>query len=231
MLPALAWRCASSESGRNRLQARSMASISVRSMRSASSACDGSGTTTVAVVPRARNDRVVRLEWRRRHGGRAHRDVPPEVTTGRFFVVVGGDVVVVVVVGGEWLWLAMSMPRRCTGYRRSGVVVGGDDVVVVEVLVPKGTWVGASGGRARPGVLFGHHHADGDGGPGGHQGSGTGQPPKAGFGAPPGLRGVGLAGRSSPVPSSERHRPMEAAARHIRLRASCAIFCEAVSHS
>jgi hypothetical protein len=56
--PALAWKCASSESGRKRLQARSMASVSARRMRSASSARDGSGTTTVAVVPKARKDRV-----------------------------------------------------------------------------------------------------------------------------------------------------------------------------
>jgi hypothetical protein len=42
--PALAWKCASSESGRKRLQARS--------------ARDGSDTTTVAVVPKARKDRV-----------------------------------------------------------------------------------------------------------------------------------------------------------------------------
>ena len=35
-----------------------MASVSARRMRSASSACDGSATTTVAVVPKARKDRV-----------------------------------------------------------------------------------------------------------------------------------------------------------------------------
>ena len=33
-----------------------MASISARRMRSALSTCDGSGTTMVAVVPRARNE-------------------------------------------------------------------------------------------------------------------------------------------------------------------------------
>lgn len=59
MRPALAWRWASSESGRKRLQARSMASVSVRRMPSASIARDGSVTTTVAVVPRARKDRAV----------------------------------------------------------------------------------------------------------------------------------------------------------------------------
>ena len=82
------------------------------------------------------------------------------------------------------------------------------------------------GGRAGPGVLFGHHHADGDGGSGRHQGGGTGQSPKTGVGALPGLGevagGVELIGHRS----SDQHRSMEAALVSLSLKSSCALICE-----
>ena len=57
--PDWSWSDSISESDRNRLQARSMASSSASSSHAASSASAGSCTTTVAVVPMARNERTV----------------------------------------------------------------------------------------------------------------------------------------------------------------------------
>jgi hypothetical protein len=63
-------------------------------------------------------------------GGRraGHREVPPDVTTGRVVVVVGGDVVVVVVVGTDVVGVVVPDPA---GDPVVGVVV----VVVVGVVV------------------------------------------------------------------------------------------------
>ena len=79
--PALACTACSSESARNRLQARSMASSSAASRRSAASASAASCTTTVAVVPMARKERVVST-GSRGVGVRRHAEVPPDVTEG-----------------------------------------------------------------------------------------------------------------------------------------------------
>jgi hypothetical protein len=67
--------------------------------------------------------------------GVSHREVPPDVTTGRVVVVVGGDVVVVVVVGAD-----------VAGVVVVGVVVSDpadDSVVGVVVDVVAGVVVGA----------------------------------------------------------------------------------------
>jgi hypothetical protein len=66
-------------------------------------------------------------------GGRriGHREVPPDVTTGRVVVVVGGDVVVVVVVGTDVVGVVVPDPA---GDPVVGVVVAGVGAgVVVEV--------------------------------------------------------------------------------------------------
>ena len=66
-------------------------------------------------------------------GGRriGHREVPPDVTTGRVVVVVGGDVVVVVVVGTDVVGVVVPDPAGdpVVGVVVAGVVAG----VVVEV--------------------------------------------------------------------------------------------------
>ena len=155
--PALAWRCASSESARKRLQARSMASTSSRSTRS-----------RVVCVRRIRHDdggrRAQGAEGsrreaglRRRHGGRTHREVPPEVTTGRLRRRggrrCGGR-------GGRW-----RRGRRCRAVNwHRGPMHRGVEVLGVEVV---GVSAGAGGGPAGPRVLVRDHHADGDGGSGG----------------------------------------------------------------
>ena len=66
-----------------------MAASSVASTRSARSASAGSCTTTVAVVPMARNERVVRSGSGRR--GLRHEEVPPDVTVGEEVLAVGAE--------------------------------------------------------------------------------------------------------------------------------------------
>ena len=128
---------------------------------------------------------------RRCHGRGGHlRDVPPEVATGRVVVVVGGEWSWWS--AARWSWSALAMAKHAPGSdevgvggwrrrRRRGARRRGGRNLRRDGL----------GGRARAGVLFGHHHADGDGGPGRHQDSGAGQAPQADVGATPGLRGVG----------------------------------------
>ena len=101
-----------------------------RRILSASSTSAPTGTTTGPSCPR--RGRIVRwwtAFWRTH--GRAHRLVPPEVTTGRVVVVVGGNVVVVV--GGNVVVVGATETGAEPWSAEVGVVVGGD-VTVVEVL-------------------------------------------------------------------------------------------------
>ena len=132
-------------------------------------------------------------------GGSPSRDVAPEVTTGRVVVVVGGDVVVVV--DGEVVVVGDVDAED----------VAGSDEVVGRAGWTSGrgvasTWPESASGRCwtpcSPRVLFGHHHADGDGGSGRDQDRGSGQAAQAGVGAPPGLGRVGLRAWSSSATSS-----------------------------
>ena len=86
---------------------------------------------------------------RRGLGRGAHRDVPPEVVTGRVVVVVGG-LVVVVVVGGDVVVVVDVVPGERPGIDVVGIVVVAGGVVVVVAELPGVVVVGV---RSEPVVV------------------------------------------------------------------------------
>jgi hypothetical protein len=192
-----------------------MASVSARRMSSASSACDGSehddGGRRAQGAERPRRDAGLR----RRHGGVLIATCRPRWRQDEL---------------SSWWgqWSSGGGRRGGRGHgarvRRGGGVWSSRSCDRPKSGSAPGPWVGR---RAGAGVLFGHHHADGDGRPGRHQCRGTGQQPEAGVGAPPGLGRV-RRGAGSHRPSRDRHRShAEAAARSIGpCRVPCGYDCD-----
>ena len=151
----------------------------------------------MAVVPRARNDRAARRECGERHGGRGHREVPPEVIDGT---------------GSRSWWAAISWSWWS---------------VATSSAMPSPTDAGVRGTRRRsrrcpgwgwgrpagPRVLVRDHHPDGDGGPGGQQRPRHGSGVALGRRHDPWSRESWVAGWSSLVTSSDQHHFMEATTR------------------
>ena len=91
-----------------------MASVSARRMPLRLVARDGSATTTVAVVPRARKDRAAMQDCADATVEvLTSVDVAPEVTTGGVVVVVGGEVSWWS--AARWSWSALGMAKHSPG--------------------------------------------------------------------------------------------------------------------